>query len=60
VNLLAALDDPLLFQPHFSGASWNPWRTFLKSLFGLPMSDSELDIFRLRTERQTQPTSPFQ
>ena len=59
MNLLQALSDPLLFQPAFKGASWGAWKVFLKSLFALPLSDDDLIVFRRHTERQTQPTTPF-
>jgi hypothetical protein len=29
VNIIEALDDPALFQPHFRGSSWAAWRSFL-------------------------------
>ena len=59
MNLLQALADPNLFAPHFKGASWAPWKTFLRALFALPLSDDDLIVFRRHTERQTQPTTPF-
>ena len=59
MNLLQALDDRNLFQPHFTGPSWAPWKAYLKSLFALPMNDAELDLYRRHTERQTAPTAPF-
>jgi hypothetical protein len=59
VNLLAALDDAQLFAPHFVGPSWDPWRAFLKALFGLPMNDDDLDLYRRHTERQNAPVKPF-
>lgn len=59
MNIVQALDDAELFQPLFAGASWAPWRAFLKSLFGLSMSDAELALYREHTKRQTSPTKPF-
>jgi hypothetical protein len=59
VNLLEALDDDQLFAPLFAGSSWAPWRAFLKSLFALPFTDAELDLYRRHTERLTLPTKPF-
>jgi hypothetical protein len=58
MNLLAALDDRNLFQPHFAGPSWAPWKAFLTALFGLPLSDAQLDLYRRCTERQAAPTAP--
>jgi hypothetical protein len=60
VNILAALDDPKIFARHFRGTSWNAWRAFLCALFGLPMSDDQLAIYRQcteRTDRSTQAAS---
>jgi hypothetical protein len=53
------LDHPQIFGPHFGGASWQPWRVFLKSLFALPLTDDELAVFQHHTERSTEPTDPF-
>jgi hypothetical protein len=54
----AALDHPKIFGPHFGGASWHPWRVFLKALFALPMDDDELALYRRHTERSLAPTEP--
>ena len=59
MNLLAALDDPLLFKPLFPGSSWGPWRAFIKALFGLPLTDADLDLYRRHTERTAAPVTPF-
>lgn len=59
MNLLEAFADPNLFQPHFAGPSWHPWRAFLKSLFALPFTDDELNLYRRHTERTALPTKPF-
>jgi hypothetical protein len=59
VNILEALSDVNLFQPHFRGASWRAWRAFLAALFGLPMSADEIALYRRHTERRTPPTTPF-
>jgi hypothetical protein len=45
VNLIAALDDPDLFAPHFASPSWGPWRAFLKAWEGLPLTDEELALY---------------
>jgi hypothetical protein len=59
VNILAAMDDPALFAPHFKGGSWAAWRTFLAALFALPMSDDQLARYRAHTGRQEPPSEPF-
>jgi hypothetical protein len=58
-DIIQALDHPQIFGPHFGGASWQPWRVFLKSLFALPLTDDELAVFQHHTERSTEPTDPF-
>jgi hypothetical protein len=59
VNIIEALDDPALFKSHFRGDTWQPWRAFLKPLFGLPMTDAELEVYRHHTARQTPPEAAF-
>lgn len=39
--------------------TFEAWLTFLSALFGLPMSDSEAEIFRACTGRATLPSQPF-
>jgi hypothetical protein len=59
VNLLQALADEHLFAPLFAGASWHPWKTFLRALFALPLTGAELDLYQRHTERQAPPQQPF-
>lgn len=59
MNIIEAMDDPALFAPHFKGTSWDAWRVFLKALFALPMTDTELAVYQLHTERTTVPTVAF-
>lgn len=39
-----------------TGGDWTPWRAFLCALYGLPMTDRELEIYRHCTGRRTPPT----
>jgi hypothetical protein len=48
-----------LLAPLFVGASWAPWRAFLKALFALPLTAAELDLYRRHTERTAPPAAPF-
>lgn len=49
-----------LFRPHFGDLStWANWQTFLKSLFGLEMTEDEIDLFCKCTGRTTPPDKPF-
>lgn len=59
MNILQALDDPNLFARHFRAEPWRRWRVFLAALFGLPMDDEQLAIYRQHTARTTPPTEPF-
>jgi hypothetical protein len=58
-TLLDAIDDPQLFAPWFKDRStWAAWFVFLRSLFGLPLSDHELPLYRECTGRSKPPTVP--
>jgi hypothetical protein len=60
VNILEALDHPALFAPLFPGGTWSTWRVFLAALFGLPMDDADLAVYRHHTGRITPPAVAFQ
>jgi hypothetical protein len=51
VNIIETLADPKLFQPWFSGPSWNAWVTILRGAFGLKMSRKERALFRTLADR---------
>lgn len=59
MNILAALDDPDLFAPHFKGDTWQAWRAFLAALFGLPMDADTLARYRHHTGRTEPPAQAF-
>ncbi|TGD94907.1 terminase large subunit domain-containing protein [Methylobacterium nonmethylotrophicum] len=60
MNLLQAMRDPNLFAPWFRDeGTWAAWRAFLGALFGLPLSDTEAEVFRACTDRQTAPEAPY-
>jgi hypothetical protein len=51
------VNDNDLFAPHFRNRqSWAPWFGFNKALFGLPLDDTELALFRECTGRDVPPT----
>jgi hypothetical protein len=59
VTILEAMQLPALFGAFFRDAeSWAPWRAFLAALFGLPMTASELEIYRRHTGRERRPDGP--
>lgn len=52
-DIVAAMEDPRLFGPMFSGPSWANWRTILRGAFAVPMkSESEREFFRSVTGRE--------
>lgn len=61
MDIIQCMDDPQLFAPHFKGKSgtWGPWRTFLRTLFGLTLSPEELELFEACTGRASAPTVAF-
>jgi hypothetical protein len=56
VTFAEACRDPALFGPWFEGASWDNWRVMHKALFGEPLFDDELTVFRDLTARDEAPT----
>ena len=60
MNILEAMDDPKLFAPLFKDhATWAPWRAFLAALFGLPMTEEQLEVYRACTGRVEAPEGPL-
>lgn len=57
-NYAAACRDPHLFGPWFDGPSWATWRVLDKAIFGEPLSDDELSVFRELTGRDEAPAEP--
>src|SRR5262249_43947472 len=56
VTILEAIDHPGLWAPWFRDrATWAAWRAFLATLFGLPMSDDDLELYRQCTGRGAPP-----
>ena len=56
ISILDAMEDDQLFGTHFHDTeSWEAWKAFLASLFGLPMDEDQLCIFRECTNRQQPP-----
>jgi hypothetical protein len=55
-TIFDAIENSELFRPWFRDpATWSAWFTFLRSLFGLPMSDTERGIFEACTGRPEPP-----
>jgi hypothetical protein len=54
IDIITACTDPDIFGPWFRDmATWAAWFVVLKVMFGLPLSDDELAIFRKHTGRTT-------
>ena len=43
----------------FKSASWDAWRVVLRAIYGLPITDSDLAVYRRLTGRQRAPVRPF-
>jgi hypothetical protein len=60
VTILDAMGDPHLFAKFFRDAdTWAAWRTFLCVLFGLPLDEAQLQLYRQCTGRETPPIGSF-
>jgi len=59
MNVIEAMTDPAVFGPVFRGPSWAAWRAFLASLFGLPLDQAEMALYRHHTGREVAPVVPF-
>jgi hypothetical protein len=51
MDIVSAMNDPLLFGSAFAGQSWDGWRAVLKAAFALSMSDAERAFFRTVADR---------
>ena len=58
VNYLEALDHPDLFGPWFAGPSWKAWRMVERAIFGLPIPEEDLPLFKELTGRDEPPDRP--
>lgn len=52
----AACMDPDLFGDWFGEDTWATWRVLDKAIFGEPLSDADLEVFKELTGRDTAPT----
>src|SRR5260370_19195681 len=51
LSIIETIEDPRLFQPWFSGITWNAWKAILKAIHALPMTEQERAQFRAVTDR---------
>lgn len=50
-DIVDAVSDPRWFGEHFSGSSWDRWRSCLRAAFALDMSSDDLALFNEVAER---------
>jgi hypothetical protein len=59
-TIVEAIEHPKIFRPLFGDLStWQGWIVFLKSIFGLPMNQGELELYRKCTSRINPPVGGF-
>src|SRR5450759_21927 len=59
LTILDAVADDKLFAPWFRDrATWNGWVALLAALFGLPLTDEQVAIYRQCTGRASPPNVP--
>jgi len=57
MNIIDCIHDPNLFRPFFKEPkTWQPWFVVLKAIFGLPMNEEEVTLFKQLTGRTTPPS----
>ena len=61
IDIIQAIHDPHLLKPLFRNLdTWAAWQVFLRTLFGLPLPQADLKLYRASTGRETPPRQPFQ
>jgi hypothetical protein len=58
MNYVEALDHPELFGRWLGGPSWQAWRVIEEAIFGLPLQEDELPLYRELTNRDEPPDRP--
>jgi hypothetical protein len=58
ISITQLMNSPKLFGNYFKDESWSFWKAFAASLFGEPLTDEQLAIYRKYTKRENPPTSP--
>lgn len=60
LNIVEAMDSTRVWRRWFKKpATWAPWRSFLKVLFGLPLDEADLAVYRECTGRSAPPPGGF-
>lgn len=61
MTILDAIHDPLLFRPLFKlFDTWRAWFVVLRAVFGLPMDEADLSVFKQLTGREASPVQQVQ
>jgi hypothetical protein len=59
-SILDAMSNPQIWGGWFKDPStWAPWRAFLGAMFGLPLSDDDLELFKQCTGRAAPPEGGY-
>jgi hypothetical protein len=59
-TIIDALDDPAVFGKHFKRSNtWEAWKAFLASMFALPLTPEQLELYKKHTGRTNPPSEPL-
>src|SRR5260221_8483107 len=59
-SILDAIDSESLWRRWFkTPPTWAPWRALLKTFFGLPLDEAELQLFQRSTRRTAPPPTGY-
>jgi hypothetical protein len=50
-NIVHAMESPALFERWYSGASWDGWKSIMRTAYGLEMSDGDREFLRMVADR---------
>jgi len=60
-NIIEAFESPELLGSFFKDQkTWSAWKTFLRALYGLPLSGDDYKMYIDCTERQAVPKTNFE
>jgi hypothetical protein len=60
ITMREALADPGYFGTLLSGDSWRAWRVLLIAIVGEELTDEERPIFKILTDRDSEPLEPVE
>lgn len=60
ISIIDACNDPKLFQSWIGDdASWYPWKVFMKTVFGIPLTPKDQELYYQCTKRKKSPKHQF-